>query len=357
MASSDVRLLSVATAVPPIQLHQSAVMERARALFREWGDDIERLLPVYANAGIETRYSCVPIAWYEQPHGWAEKNRLFLDHALALLEQATLDCLSGAGLRPGDIDAIVCVSTSGIATPSLDARLMERLKLRRDVTRLPIFGLGCAGGVLGLARAASLARAMPGARVLFLVVELCGLTFRRADQSKSNVIATALFGDGAAAALLVADGQTDAGASRSGHRIAASGEHTWADSLDIMGWQVEDDGLGVQFSKDIPSLIRAEFGAVLDGFLRQSGLRRGDIDHFLCHPGGTKVIDSLEEVIGRGRGTLEHSRSVLRDFGNMSAVTVMFVLNRFLQSGGGGRSLLTAVGPGFTAGFLILDGA
>ncbi len=353
---SDVRLLAVATAVPPIQLRQAAVMERARALFREWGEDIERLLPVYANAGIDTRYSCVPIAWYEEPHGWAEKNRLFLENALVLLEQATRDCLTGAGLQLDDIDAIVCVSTSGIATPSLDARLMERLHLRRDIVRLPIFGLGCAGGVLGLARAASLARAMPGARVLFLVVELCGLTFRRADQSKSNVIATALFGDGAAAALLVADTDIGTAESRGGHRISASGEYTWPDSLDIMGWRVEDDGLGVQFSKDIPSLIRAEFGSVLDGFLHRSGLRRDDIDHFLCHPGGTKVVDALEDVIGRGNGNLEHSRSVLRDYGNMSAVTVVFVLHRFLQAGGGGRSVMTAVGPGFTAGFLILDG-
>jgi alkylresorcinol/alkylpyrone synthase len=123
-----------------------------------------------------------------------------------------------------------------------------------------------------------------------------------------------------------------------------------------MGWQVEDDGLGVLFSKDIPSLVRGDFGAVLDGFLERAGLKRGDIDHFLCHPGGTKVIDALEEVIGRGDGSLTHSRSVLRDFGNMSAVTVIFVLDRFLRAGGGGRSLMTAVGPGFTAGFLILDG-
>lgn len=330
-------------------------MDLARVLFRGRGEDIDRLLPAYVNAGIETRYSCVPIDWYEQEHGWAEKNQLFLDNAVDLLERATLDCLAEARLRPEDIDAIVCVSTSGIATPSLDAQLMERMKLRRDVARLPIFGLGCAGGVLGLARAASLARAMPGQRVLFLVVELCGLTFRRADQSKSNVIATALFGDGAAAALIVAGPAGGAGASRSGPRLAASGEHTWPDSLDVMGWRVADDGLAVQFSKDIPNLIRGSFGSVLDGFLLGAGLHRADIDHFLCHPGGAKVVEALEDVIGRGAGSLEHSRSVLRDFGNMSAATVIFVLDRFLRAGCGGRSLMTAVGPGFTAGFLILD--
>lgn len=324
-------------------------MARARALFPGRGEDLNRLLPVYANAGIAQRYSCVPIDWYEQPHAWAEKNRLYIDNALALLEQVTNDCLASAGLGKGDIDAIVCVSTSGIATPSLDALLMERMGLRRDVTRLPVFGLGCAGGVLGLSRAAAMARAMPGRRILFLVVELCGLTFRLGDQSKSNVIATALFGDGAAGALVSTEGE--------GHALGAAAEHTWPDSLDIMGWRVEDDGLGVLFSKDIPALIRREFGGVFGAFLQRNGVAGTDIQHFLCHPGGTKVIDALEDVIGVAPGGLEHSRGVLRDFGNMSAATVMFVLDRFVRSGEAGRAMMTAVGPGFTAGFQVIEPA
>ena len=324
-------------------------MARARALFPGRGVDVDRLLPVYANAGIARRYSCVPLDWYEQPHAWAEKNRLYIDNALTLLERVTTDCLKTAGLGKDDIDAIVCVSTSGIATPSLDALLMERMGLRRDVMRLPVFGLGCAGGVLGLSRAATMARSMPGRCILFLVVELCGLTFRLGDQSKSNVIATALFGDGAAGALV-----STAGIGRS---LTASGEHTWPGSLDIMGWRVEDDGLGVQFSKDIPELIRQEFGAVLAAFLEKSGLHRDDVRHFLCHPGGTKVVDALEKVIAAAPGTLDHSRGVLRDFGNMSAATVMFVLDRFMQSGEAGRALMTAVGPGFTAGLQVIEPA
>ena len=345
-------LLSLATAVPPYRLRQADVVAFARRLFAERPrEDLERLLPVYANAGIETRYSCVPLEWYEQDHGWAEKNDLYVRHALDLSEQATRDCLERAALGVEAIDAIVVASTSGIATPSLDARLAERLPLRRDVTRLPIFGLGCAGGVLGLARAAALAQAMPGAKVLFVVVELCGLTFRRRDQSKSNVIASALFGDGAAAALVSCAGE--------GPRLAAWGEHTWPASLDVMGWRVEDDGLGVLFSRDIPTLVRDGFRPALDGFLARHGLALADIDRFLCHPGGAKVVAALEEAVGVQQGGLALARAVLKDFGNMSAATVLFVLDQALANGAGrrGRSLLSAVGPGFSAGFMILEAA
>ncbi|MBI3452021.1 MAG: type III polyketide synthase, partial [Rhodospirillales bacterium] len=225
--SQSPQLLSVATAVPPFVLRQDDIVARTDRLFDGRGSEIARLLPAFANAGIATRYSCVPLDWYERDHGWAERSRLFVDNALVLLERAARDCVTRAGCEFGAIDAIVVASTTGIATPSLDALLLERLPFRRDVVRLPIFGLGCAGGVLGLARAAALARAMPGARVLFLVVELCALTFRKRDQSKSNIIAAALFGDGAAAALV---GPGD-GNGRAGPAIAASGEYTWPDSL------------------------------------------------------------------------------------------------------------------------------
>ena len=173
----------------------------------------------------------------------------------------TQDCLARADVSTERVDTLVTVSTSGIATPSLDARLMEEMPFRRDVQRLPVFGLGCAGGVLGLARAAAMARAAPGSLVLLLVVELCGLTFRNRDVSKSNVIATALFGDGAAAALITCAQEVSA------PEIAGWGEHTWPDSLDVMGWRVEEDGLGVLFSRDIPAIVRERYGAALHAFL------------------------------------------------------------------------------------------
>lgn len=181
------RLLALGSAVPPYVLGQDEVAARARHLFATVArNELDRLMPVFAHAGIERRYSCVPIDWYERPHGWVERNALYLDHALRLLETAARAALSRARLAPDEIDAVVCVSTTGIATPSLDAVLMGRLGLRPDVRRLPLFGLGCAGGVIGLARAGELARAAPQSRVLFLVVELCALAFRKDDVRKAT---------------------------------------------------------------------------------------------------------------------------------------------------------------------------
>jgi len=223
------------------------------------------------------------------------------------------------------------------------------LPVRRDVQRLPIFGLGCAGGVLGLARAAAMARAEPGSRVLCLVVELCGLTFRSRDVSKSNVIATALFGDGAAAVLLTSDPRA------AGPAITGCGEHTWPATLDVMGWRVEDDGFGVLFSRDIPTIVRDRFGAAVDAFLARQGLGRGDLDGVLCHPGGAKVLDALEAVFGQPAGHMTDAREVLRAYGNMSAATVLFVLDRAWRRGLHGRHLLSSLGPGFTAAFALIE--
>jgi len=339
------RLSAIATALPRFEIGRQDVAAMAREIF---GDDLDRLGPIFANAGIERRRSCVPLDWYLRPHGWRERSALFVENAVELAAAAAQDCLRKAGLRIGDVDAVVAVSTTGICTPSLDALLMERLELLPDVTRLPIFGLGCAGGVLGLARAAALARAKPGARVLVVVVELCGLTFRPGDRSASNMVATALFGDGCAAALVSTEAD--------GPALAAWGEHTWPRSLDVMGWHIEDDGFGVLFSRDIPPLVARLFRPALDQWLERLGLERADISRFLCHPGGARVVTALEESLELAPGTLATERDILRDHGNMSAATIMFVLERALTAGIPGRSVAASLGPGFTAGFLLLEG-
>jgi len=342
------RLLALATSVPPFALGQEEVARRARRVFDEASaSELDRLMPVFANAGIARRYSCVPIEWYERPHGWVERNALYLEHAVRLLAEAARAALDGARLKADAIDAVVCVSTTGIATPSLDALLMGPLGLRPDVRRLPLFGLGCAGGVIGLSRAADLARAAPDARVLFLVVELCALSFRRNDTTKSNLVATALFGDGAAAAIVSCRG--------AGPALGAGGEHTWPNSLDIMGWDVAEDGLKAIFSRDIPTLVEQRLREATQTFLARNALRLDDIRHFVCHPGGAKVVTALEHAYGLDAGALDSARHVLRDYGNMSAATVLFVLERVLAGGAEGRMLLSALGPGFTAGMQVLD--
>jgi alkylresorcinol/alkylpyrone synthase len=343
------RILAIATAVPTYELDQEDVTRRVELALGPRSREIVRLLPMFGNTGIERRYSCVPIEWYEELHDWAERNRIYLDSALDLLENATRRALERAGRDPEEIDAIVAVSTTGIATPSLDALLMERMGLRRTVRRLPIFGLGCGGGTIGLARAATMAREQPGSLVLLLVVELCALSFRRDDFSKSNIVATALFGDGAAAALLSCEDH--------GPAIVADGEYTWPQSLDIMGWDVTDDGLKAIFSRDIPELVTTEMHDVVVSFLAEHGLTLRDVDRFVCHPGGAKVLDALESAYELPAGSLHESREVLRDYGNMSAATVMFVLERALTNGAShwNRALVSALGPGFTAGFTLLE--
>jgi alkylresorcinol/alkylpyrone synthase len=348
--SGSPHLLAVATAVPRYPLGQDAVVERVKRLFGR-SPAIDRLLPVFANCGVDRRYSCVPLEWYDEPHGWAERNGIYLAWSLDLLETAARAALQRAGRSIDEIGAVVVVSSTGIATPSLDAQLFDRMRLRPTVRRLPIFGLGCAGGVIGLARAASEAQSLPGETVLFLVVELCALLFRRDDQAKSNIVATALFGDGAAAALLSADGV--------GPMIAAAGEHTWSNTLEVMGWEIADDGLRAVMSRDIPHLVATRLTAAAAAFLARHGLQMNDVDRFVCHPGGTKVLSALERAFALPPDALADARAVLRNYGNMSAATIMFLLERLLAEAPDSRSwrraLVNALGPGFTAAFLTLE--
>jgi alkylresorcinol/alkylpyrone synthase len=347
MTASEPRLLALSTAVPSHVLLPSDVRRRVQEVLGPRSRDIERLAPVFDNTGIVKRHSCLPMGWYEQPHGWGDRNRVYLDTAVALLEQVARDCIAKAGLAPEDIDSIVTVSTTGIATPSLDAILVDRLGLKRHVQRLPIFGLVCAGGVLGLSRAAALARAEPGSRVLVLVVELCTLSCRKDDFSASNIVAIALFGDGAAGAILSTAGE--------GPRIGATGEHTWPQSLDVMGWEVMEDGLRAIFSRSIPDLVSQEMRSATTAFLERHGLGLGDIGGYVCHPGGTKVLIALEAAFDLPAGSLVEARRVLADYGNMSAVTVLFVLKNLRERDMRRRMLMTALGPGFSAAFAIVD--
>jgi alkylresorcinol/alkylpyrone synthase len=280
--------------------------------------------------------------WFFQPKGWRERSELYLAAATPLYERAARAALAAASLRGCDIDQIVTVSSTGVATPTLEARCMESLGFRSDVARAPVFGLGCAGGVTGLSIAARLAAAEPGSRVLFVCLELCTLSFRLEAPSQADIVATALFGDGAAACVLQAGEEGFA-------QIAGVAEHTWPDTLDIMGWRVEPDGLGVIFAQQIPPFARKHLRPAMERMLAAQGLGLEDVDRFVCHPGGTKVVEALESALELGQGALDHEREVLADHGNMSAPTVLFVLDRLRRKPLPARSVLAALGPGFTA--------
>jgi len=342
-------LLSLATAVPPhiVEQHEAKAIGR-RAFARKALFD--RLSGVFDNAGIAKRHLAAPPEWYELPHGWAERNAVYLSASELLFEQAASQAIEQAGLSPADIDGVVSVSTTGIATPSLDARVGPKLGLRKDVRRVPVFGLGCAGGVSGLALAARLAASDHGSNWLFATVETCSISIRLDSDDPAAVVATALFGDGAAAAVVRA-GDEGLGV------ITGAAEKTWPDTLDIMGWRVEDPGLGVVFDRAIPPFIEAELDAAVTEISKKLQIERADIARFCCHPGGAKVIEAIETALHLPQGELNFERDVLRDFGNMSAPTVLFVLGRLLEAGLPDRVLMTAFGPGFTCAGLLLEAA
>jgi alkylresorcinol/alkylpyrone synthase len=348
LSSSPVALVSLATAVPDFVLAQSDVAAFARRIYGEAFQRFPKLADVFVNAGIERRYSVRPLEWFDQPHDWSERTEAYLDGAGELFVAAAQLALDRAGIAASDVDVVVTVSSTGIATPSLDARASARMGFRPDVMRVPVFGLGCAGGVSGLAVGARLARAAPGENVLVVVIELCTLAFRGDRGVKADVISSALFGDGAAAMVLRAGGDGAA------VTVGYGAEHTWPGSLNIMGWTVDPAGFGVVLSRSLPSFIERRLAAPARKFVDSAGL---SAPHYIFHPGGAKVLDAVETALELQRGTLRDEREVLRDHGNMSAPSALFVLERAIKRGLRGATLLAAMGPGFTASFLALEGA
>ena len=340
-------IMSLATSVPPHQFQQAQVLQAARSILAHRYEQFETLASLFANTGIRHRYGVKPIEWYLEPRGWPERTSAFLEGAETLFIDVAQAAIERAGLAPDDIDTVVTVCSTGIATPTLEARLAGRMGFRTDVSRVPVFGLGCAGGVSGLAVAARLAQSRPGTNVLLVVLELCTLAVRHDEMTKANIVAASLFGDGAAALVLRAG---DGGSTR----IEASGEKLWPDTLGIMGWSVDPEGFGVVFQRTIPDFVAEHFGPAITELLARMDFSDSDIDRFVCHPGGTKVINALERALSLDQGTLDHEREVIADYGNMSAPTVLFVLQRALAKGLPRRSLLTALGPGFTASCVAL---
>jgi alkylresorcinol/alkylpyrone synthase len=342
-----VLLRSLATALPEHVLSQADVTRHAREIFAPMFGRFPKLEEVFQNAGIEQRYSVRPLEWFLSARDFSERNAAYLQGARDLFIAATERALDRAGVLPGDVDVVVTVSSTGIATPSIDAHAAAHIGFRSDITRVPVFGMGCAGGVSGLALGGRLALGAPGAIVLVAVIELCTLAFRQDRGSKADVIASALFGDGAAAAVL------QAGTPTAGIRLRAAAEHLWPGTLDIMGWTMDPIGLGVVLSRALPEFVEQRLGEPARGFASrnfQNGTAR-----YICHPGGAKVLAAIEAALRLSEGELDVERSVLRGHGNMSAPTVLFVLEKVLDQGLSGAAVMAALGPGFTASFLGIE--
>jgi alkylresorcinol/alkylpyrone synthase len=346
------KIQTVATAVPSTRVDQSLAQDFARQMFAERVPELERLLPLFANAGIETRYFAAPMDWFFTTHDLAEKSAMYVREATQLSAAAANQALTQAELAPEQIDYVIYVNTTGLATPSIDARLINVMGLRHDVRRTPIWGLGCAGGAAGLSHAHHYALAHPGARILVITTELCGLTFLPDDSSKSNLVATALFGDGAAAAVISGDDVAGPGLTVRGTR-----SRFYPDSLDVMGWTVLQEGLQVVFAHRIPRIVAETAAEDIGAFLADFELKIADIEAYLLHPGGAKVLNAYQEALALEPAQLDLPRGVLRDYGNMSSATVLFVLERYLAEHGtdnGGHGLVTALGPGFCSESLLL---
>ena len=345
--SYPVSILSLATQTPPHELHQDVAVEVAREVMAGNFRDFDRMTSVFTNAGIQQRQLARPVDWYRTERTFAERTAVYLDTGLDLFIAAATRALAEAGLSADMVDTIVTVSSTGIATPSLEARALGPMGFRTDVARVPVFGLGCAGGVSGLGLAAKLARAAPGSTVLFVTVELCSLAFQTGNVGKADVISVALFGDGAAACVLKAGDEGFV-------QITGSGEKIWPDTLDIMGWDIKPGGLGVVLNRAIPTFARDHMRAATEEMLAPQGLTIAEVDRFICHPGGAKVVDAIETALALGQGSLGHERAVLRAHGNMSAPTALFVLDEVRKAGLPPLSVLTALGPGFTASTVTL---
>lgn len=358
-------ILSVGKSVPRYETKQESTIEFAREIFEESFKDFDRLLPVFKNGEIEKRQFSQPIEWYKKQRTFEEKNDLYIKTAVKHGIEAVNNCLTNQTLLRkqiayDDVDALFFVSTTGLSTPSIDAKLMNALPFKETTKRIPIWGLGCAGGASGLSRAYEYCKAYPDATVLVISVELCSLTFQQDDRSKSNLIGTSLFADGVACTCVV--GSKVDWKIRSNikaiPKILDSRSTFMRDSEDVMGWDIKNNGLYVIFSRDIPSIIKKWLRPQVIDFLQENEMDIDEINHFMAHPGGKKVLEAYKEGLGFTNKHLHISKEVLINHGNMSSVTVMYVLELYLERELGKAKeygLIGALGPGFSSEMLLVQ--
>jgi alkylresorcinol/alkylpyrone synthase len=336
----------------PFKAGQQDVKQQAKEMFSANFPEAGRLIFAFDNTEIKYRNFCEPLSYYKTPNTFEERNNNYIQTALNYSVQAIEDCVTKAGIDKTDITDIIFVSTTGLATPSMDALIINKLRLNPHINRIPVWGLGCGGGVSGMAKANILATANPDAVVLLVAVELCSLTLIKSDYSKSNFIGSSLFSDGIAACIIKGDNF------KSGNHInyVASSSKLYYDSLDVMGWDFQDTGFKVLFSKDIPAFIHEHIKHDIDSFLAKRNLSIGDIKNFIFHPGGKKVLDAYERSLNVEGDFLKNTREVMNDYGNMSSATVLYVLEKFMCEGfEPGYGLMLAMGPGFSSEMVLLE--
>jgi alkylresorcinol/alkylpyrone synthase len=355
----DPRIVATATAVPPHSATQEEVKDRLRALLPLDARHMAAALALFDHTGVERRRSVYPIDDFGRRRSMGQISEEYRRHALALGRQVAAHALDAASTRPDEIDLFITVSVTGIMIPSLDAYLVDELGFRRDVRRLPLTELGCAGGAAALCRAHDFLRGFPAARVLVVAVELPSLSLQRDDLSPANLVATALFGDGAAAAVL-AGGHVEPRGPGAGLRVLDTLAHIFPRAQYALGFDLRDDGFHSVLSKDIPSLIKTEIASLVRALAARRGLGREALSFFVLHPGGRRILGVCEEELRLVRDDTRLSWDVLRDFGNQSSASVLFVLDRCLRErppAPGTHGILAAFGPGLSVDLLLLEAA
>ncbi|WP_234032414.1 type III polyketide synthase [Lentibacillus cibarius] len=357
---------SIGLGVPQHNMSQQTVKTFVSDVFHKSASQfLERMMPVFDNACIDNRQFAVNQEWLKNNHTFKEKNDLYQHFAQIYSLQAIDACLKNNQLLNENIpyeaiDMIIFVSSTGIATPSIDTYIMNERPFREDVIRMPLWGLGCAGGAIGLSRAFDWISAHPDKNVLLICCELCSLTFQKNDSSKSNLVGTALFGDGAAAALLMGESSSSLSSIKdfsTKPRIIETSTKTKKNSNSVMGWDVTDRGLEVIFSKSIPAQVRSFWKRHIHTFLAQLNLTGQSIHSFIAHPGGKKVLEAMEDVLQAPQEKFRHSYRILRNHGNMSSVTVLYVMYEWMKEGVPENmlSIISALGPGFSSELLLLE--
>lgn len=349
-------IVSVSKIDFPHRLPQKDLKRFASDIFRTNFPDMENLLAVFDNAKIDFRNFCVPLEYFRDTKTFQKKNELYIKNAVKYSVMAAEECLSKAGINKSELTDIVFVSTTGLSTPSIDAFIINEMNLNEGINRLPVWGLGCGGGAAGIAKANVISKANPDAVVLLIAAELCSLTFIKNDLSKSNLIAVSLFSDGISAVIITGDNYIKDFLNKYRIKILDSQSRIYYDSLDVMGWEVIDEGFKVIFSKDIPAIIKLNVKKDVTDFLKKNNLDIKQIKNFITHPGGTKVINAYIDALELKPSLLKNTLGSLREYGNMSSASVLYVLDKFYENGfEEGYGLIMSLGPGFSLEMILVS--